>query len=229
MNKTESKTHKPLRKQWFWAFGLLAVTLIAGTALLCNYTPKAYQPNAPENPEQVSTYLTHELGPDFFNNIQLDEPFDLLVRQQGLNEILNNEPWYGDFDDFSFTDPMVIFDVKTIYLMGTLKYKGISSVVTLIAAPVMDEAGMISLNIQSVRMGVLPVTRLVTFLAQKAFDQSSDCFEGEEDVAQMLQAIIRNEPFEPVFELSGRKARITELSLSRELLILKFQPLDESY
>ncbi len=227
MNKTDSNAHKPRHKQWFWTLGLLAMALIAATLLLCNYTPKAYQPTPVDNPDQVSTYLTHELGPDFFNNIQLDEPFDLLVRQQGLNEILSEEPWDGDFDDFSFTEPMVIFDVETIYLMGTLKYKGVSSVITIIAAPTMDDAGKINLDIQSIRMGVLPVTKLVTFLAQKAFDQSSDCFEGEEDVAQMLQAIIRNEPFEPVFELSGHTARIKEFTLSQGLLVLKFQPLDE--
>lgn len=224
MNKTDSKTHKPRHRKWFRAFWVTGAVLTVMGVFLCNYTPRAYRPVEPENPDQISPYLTHELGPDFFNNIQLDEPFDLLVRQDGLNDIISSEQWGEDLGDFTFTDPMVILTDNTIYLMATLSYKGVSSVITIIATPTMDAGGDICLNIQSVRMGTLPVTKLVTFVAQKAFDQSGDCFEGEEDIEQMLDAIIRNEPFEPVFELSGHKARITEFSLSAGLLTLRFQP-----
>lgn len=225
MDKTDSQTHKPRKKRWFRLFAACLPLVVIMAVILCNYTPRAYRPIAPTSPDHVSTYLTHELGPDFFNNIQLNTPFDLLVRQQGLNEILRDPLWSGNFNDFSFTDPMVLFDTGTIYLMGTLTYKNFSSTLTLIASPRMDDAGAICLHIQSVRMGILPVTGLVRWMAQTAFDQSGDCFEGEEDIANVVQAVIQNEPFDPVFELSGYHARITEFTLEPGLLTLRFQPL----
>ena len=228
MKKTKDKTHKPRRKQWFWILAILPLALVGAGMLMCNHTPRAYQPAPADTSDEVSTYLTHELGPDFFNNIQLDQPFDLIVRQEGINEILTNEALYEDFGDFSYADPMIVFDVSKIYLMGTLKYKGISSVVTIIAEPVMDASGKINMNIQSIRMGVLPVTKLVAFLAQKAFDMSRDEFEGEEDIAVVTQAIIRNEPFDPVFEVSGSTARISDFTLSPGLLTLRFQPIPQT-
>lgn len=228
MNKNEQKTHKPRRKRWFWILTAAILGPILIGVLLCNYTPRAYRPTALANPEEIPTYLTHELGPDFFNNVQLDEPFELLVKQPGLNEIIASQFQAESFDGFSFTNPMFVFDTDTIYMMGTLNYKQISSVITIIAMPEKTGNHQVCMNIQSVRMGILPVTKLVAFLAQQAFDQSADCFEGEEDVQRMTQAIILNEPFDPVFEASGYTARITDFSLTPGLLTLMFQPEPES-
>ncbi|MHC4552082.1 MAG: hypothetical protein ACYSUT_04845 [Planctomycetota bacterium] len=224
MNKTEKETRKPRRKRWLWIVPAVILCPIAAGVFMCSYTPRAYQPSPTENPDQISTYLTHELGPDFFNNVQLDEPFELLVKQHGLNDIVAGQFQGEQFDGFSFIDPMIVFGEETIYLMGTLNYKQISSVITLIAIPEMTADNKVCMNIQSVRMGVLPVTKLVTFLAQQAFDQSADCFEGEEDIRLMTEAIIRNEPFDPVFEADGHTARITEFTLTPGLLTLTFQP-----
>ena len=224
MKKSETKTHKPRRRRWFW----ILPTAISGSVLVgvlfCNYTPRAYQPPASDKTGQVPTYLTHELAPDYINNIQLDEPFELLVKQHGLNEIIASQFQAEEFDGFSFTNPMIVFDTGTIYLMGTLHYKQISSVITIIATPEMTPDKQVCMNVQSVRMGVLPVTKLVTFLARQAFDQSQDCFEGEEDIRLITEAIIKNEPFDPVFEDNGHSARITEFTLKPALLTLVFKP-----
>ena len=224
MTKTEQKCDNSRRRRWFWILPTAILCPAAAMMLLCNYTPLAYRPSAPQNSDQVSPYLTHTLGPDFFNNIQLDKPFELRVEQPGLNEILCTQFANSRFDGFSFTNPVIVFDTDTIYLMGTLNYMQIGSVVTIIAKPQMTDTGQINLNIQSIRMGVLPVTKLVTFLAQQAFEQSQDCFEGEEDIRLMTEAIIQNKPFDPVFELSDHTARITEFAVQPALLTLRFQP-----
>ncbi len=225
MSKTTEKPHKPRRKCRFrlFLFGIALPAIMV--VLLCNYTPKAYLPTEPENPDEVSRYLTHELGPDFFNNIQFDRAFDLRVTQDGLNDIIASQLWFEEFEEIAFNDPMIVFGNNSIFLMGTLEYAGASTVLTIAAAPAMDVDGNICINIQSIQLGALPVTSLVGYLAQKIFDQSHECFEGEEDIEVMTQAIIRNEPFEPIFELSGHKARVTKFTLTPGELLLTFQPI----
>ncbi|MBL7215257.1 MAG: hypothetical protein ISS71_06225 [Phycisphaerae bacterium] len=224
MNKIEPKKRESRLLRWF---GILLITLVllgTGGVFLCRYTPRAYQPPPVNNPEQVSPYLTHKLGPDFVNQVQLDKPFELLVEQEGLNDIINRQSWVEQFDDFAFTDPVVLFDLNTIYLMGTLDYKGISSVLTIIAFPQMDSQGTVSLNIQSIRLGVVPVTKLVSYLARKGFEQSRECFEDDPQLAEIVRAVVHNEPFEPVFKISDRMVRIAQITILPKKLILKFKP-----
>ena len=224
MHKIEPKTHKSRSFRWFRTFLIVLVGVCGGGVFLCRYTPQAYRPQPIDNPEQVSPYLTHKLGPDFINQVQLDKPFELIIEQDGLNDIIRRQSWIEQFNDFSFTDPVVLFDQNTIYLMGTLNYKGLSSVVTVIAYPKMMPEGDISLNIQSIRLGVIPVTTLVGHLAVNGFEQSRDCFEGEPQLEEIVRAIVHNEPFDPVFNLSGQTVRITDFSLQPQKLILQFKP-----
>ena len=116
MHKNESEKPKPRSLLWFGLFCLILALLAGGGMFLCRYHPRAYQPQPVENPEQVSQYLTHELGPDFLNQVQLDEPFDLVVRQDGLNDIISREGGNGQFEDFAFTEPVVIFDLSLIHI-----------------------------------------------------------------------------------------------------------------
>jgi hypothetical protein len=223
MNKNEPNKRKSRSLRWF-GIVLISVLAAVGGVFLCRYTPRAYRTQPPANPEQVSPYLTHKLGPDFVNQVQLDKPFELLVEQDGLNEIIRSLPWIEQFDGFSFTNPIVLFDRDTIYLMGTLEYKGISSVLTVIAFPQMDSRGAVALNIQSIRLGVIPVTKLVSILAKKGFEQSRDCFRDEPQVEEIVRAIVHNEPFDPVFKISDRMVRITQITLLPKQLTLKFNP-----
>lgn len=213
----------------FWIiFSCGVVVLIAGGVLMCRYEPGAYQPQAPINPKEISPYLTHKLGPDFFNQVQLDEPFVLEVEQAGLNDILSRLPAYQAADDTTFSNYVVIFEESAIYLMGTLEYKGVRSVVTLQAKPLMTAENEINCNIQSIRMGLLPVTTLVSKLAHKAFADNLTAFEGEPQAEQMTRAILANGPFEPVFTVNSRSVRIRRFEIKQGLLTLTCEPVSET-
>lgn len=220
--KPEKRKSRLLR--WLGAVLLVLAVPAVGVMLLFLYQPRAYQPQPGDESGAVSPYLTHKLGPDFINQVQLDKPFELLVEQAGLNDIIRQQDWIENFDGFSFREPVVLFDTGTIYLMGTLDYKGISSVVTVIALPQMLGDGRLELNITSIRLGVLPVTRLVGILAKRGFEQSRDCFAGEPELEAVVRAIIHNEPFEPVFKIEDRLVRVSGLGVSEQLLTLQFEP-----
>lgn len=92
----------------------------------------------------------------------------------------------------------------------------------------MTPEGLISLNIQSIRLGMLPVTSLVQKLAQKAFEDNQSSFEGEPEAEAIVKAIVKNGPFEPVFSISGDKVRISRFALTPGLLTLTCEPLDKT-
>lgn len=219
---TTKRNCHPLR--WFWTLCVLLALLTAGGVFLCRQSPRAYQPRPVEKPEQVSLYLTHQLGPDFYNQVQLDEPFELRVQQDGLNDILRNWPWPQKAGNVAFSDPVVLFEEQVIYLMGTLEYKGISTILTIIASPVIDAEGNLSLNIDSIWLGKLPAKTLITNLAQYAFQQSLPEFENEPQLEEIVRSIIYGQAFNSTFEISGRNVKVTQITLESKLLTLQFDP-----
>ncbi len=228
MKNEKSTRNKKPSSEGFWLWGLSAVAMgvLGGVGILFWYTPRAYQPVEVENPEQVSLYLTHELGPEFFNQVQQNEPFELIISQAGLNDIASQWDWTQQFGDMSFADPYVTFSNQSILLMGTLTYKGVSSVISITAFPTMNSDGKIDVNIQSVRLGMVPVTTLVTKLAQKAFDDNQSSFDGDLKAAENVQAVIDNEPFDPIFWFPDYRVRISEFAIeqgSLKLILLSEQ------
>ena len=224
MNKTVTKKRncRPLR--WFWTLCILLALLTAAGIFLCRQSPRAYQPRPVEKPQQVSLYLTHQLGPDFYNQVQLDEPFELRVEQDGLNDILRNWSWPQKAGNTAFSDPVVLFDEQAIYLMGTVEYKGISSILTIIASPAIDPEGNLSLNIDSIWLGKLPAKTLISHLAQYAFQQSLSEFENEPQLEEIVRSIIYGKPFNSTFEISGRNVTVTQITLGSKVLTLQFDP-----
>jgi hypothetical protein len=223
--KNPERNHRKTGRAFpFWGLSAVGLGVLIGIVILIWHQPKAYQPLRPENPEQVSLYLTHELGPEFFNRVQLEKPFDLIIEQQGLNDILSRLDWIQQLGPLSLQQPNIIFEDHSILLMGTLQYKGLSSVLSILAIPTLDANQQIGMNIHSVRLGMVPVTPLVSNLCQKALHDNRDGFKDDPEVEQIVQAIIRNEPFDPVFRISDYQVRITHFTIENNVLTLTLLP-----
>jgi hypothetical protein len=115
--------------------------------------------------------------------------------------------------------------------MGTLTYEGVSSVISITAFPQMGPNGNINLNIESIRMGMVPVKTLVTKLAQKVFDANRDSFEDDPKAEETVQAIILNQPFDPTFLFPAVQddywVRVSEFSVNPGLLTLTLHPKED--
>lgn len=202
---------------------VFALAVLAGLAIF-RLSPRAYTPPVADDPDEVSPYLTHRLGPDFFNQVQFNEPFELLVEQHGLNDILSRGVWPQQFGDAAISTPVILFEKDTVYLMSRVGYFGFSAVLTLTARPVMDERGRLNVNIQSVRLGLLPITNLAARIAEKAVEDSAAELGEWPGLEAPVRAIIANAPFEPVFTFDKQRIWVQEFTLEPGQLRLRLVP-----
>lgn len=202
------------------------VVFAAGLLLvLLAHRPELYHPTAPANPNVVSPYLTHRLGPDFYNQVQLDEPFELVVDQAGLNDIFSRAVWPMQFDGVSFATPTVVFGEGQVSVMGQVEYKRLSSVVTAVARPGLDGQGRLNFNIQSVWLGALPITPVAKAVAEAVVDQYLPAGSEVTDPArEIAAAALNNEPFEPVVSIEGYTVRLERLTIEPGQARLRLAP-----
>lgn len=222
--KMVSRKSKSRWKRYIATAAVVCLLVPAVGWVLLRVSPKAYQPLTAANPEEVSPYLTHQLGPDFFNQVQFNEPFDLVIDQTGLNDILSRGVWPQQVGGVFVGTPAAMFEAGTLHLMSRIGYYGLSSVVTVTARPVMDERGRLNLNIQAVRLGLIPVTSLAARIAQKAVDENAAEFRDWPDAEATITAIIANEPFEASFTFDKQRIRLQQVTLEPGRLRLRLAP-----
>jgi hypothetical protein len=220
-DKIEKKLHKV--RSFFIGLGLFVLFWIAVGMYLLGHTPKTYQPIAAPPQGEVSPYLTHKLGPDFFNNVQLDKPFELIVEQNGLNEIIASQcPEPVGYGGFTFSAAAITFTDAEVSLMSTVGFKDASTVLSVRAAPAMDAAGRLNLNIRSVKLGAIPVTGLAKMLAQKYADEY--LIPSDPNLAPVVYGVLNNQPFEPAGNISQYKVRLKEFTLAPGKMTLLIEP-----
>lgn len=220
-DKKERKSHTI--RAFFIGLGLFVLFLAAVAMYLLGYTPTTYQPVAALPESQVSPYLTHKLGPDFFNNVQLDKPFELIVEQSGLNEIIASQcPEPVGYGGFTFSAAAITFTGSEVMLMSTVGFKDASTVLSVRAAPMMDAAGNLNLNIESVKLGAIPVTGLAKTLAQKYADEY--LIPSDPNLAPIVYGVLNNKPFEPAGTVSDYNIRLKNFTLAPGKLTLLIEP-----
>ncbi len=202
----------------------LGLLLLASAVLLIliAYSPQTYQPAQPANPNELSPYLTHKLGPDFYNQTQLDQPFELIIEQEGINDILARYSWPVQIEGFTVYTPVLNLKSDGVTLMAQVNFKGLSAILSIAAKPHLDSDGKMNLNIQSVYLGALPITPLAQKLAQKFVQEH---FDPQDPIESVNYAIVSNQPFDPILHMLGKSARITALTLESGKVRLFLTPI----
>lgn len=228
--KAESKNRKKtrMRKLACWLFVDLVVAAVIIGLLL--YKPGSYDPTdfeaAGYEPGQVSPYLTHELSPQFYNGTQRHEPFDLVITQKGINEIVAGWGWPKMAQGVMLYSPAVLFKPGSAILMATANVRGAEFVVTIEIEPKIGEKGLLTFHISKVKIGAMNVTPLAMITAKKMYLQKIAHLPIDKEAAQakIVQSLLNDAPFEPVFEVDGRKVRIDKITVSKEKLTAHFVP-----
>ncbi len=223
---TSGKKRKSVGLKIGFGSALFLLALVAMAMILLGHTPGDYLPRAIPPSGQVSPYLTHTLGPDFFNAVQVGQPFDLAIEQRYVNEIFAFTAGTMEVEEMTLSSPMVAFYPGSFVFMVTVGMKGVSSVLSVTAAPAVDEAGLLHPNIRSVTLGAIPVMSFARKIAQQCADQCLSADDDQEIVA-IVNGVLGNRPFEPVMKISKYTVRLKGLRLEAEKLILRVEPVED--
>jgi hypothetical protein len=201
-----------------------AITVVVFALLL--HRPAYYKPLDFPNSKEVSLYLTHQLLPELYNGAQLQEPFNLVVTQSGINDIVARFEWPKEFSSIRVSAPMVFFSPGSIVLMGTVVLEGAEFVGTVVAEPALDTEGLLNLQVVSVKIGAVDITPLARVLAKRICQQQfAAAGIGAGDVqAQAAASLLDGEPFKPVFKIEDKKVRVEKITIEQKKLTIRFVP-----
>jgi hypothetical protein len=198
--------------------------LLACVVFMLTSAPRHYQPLQPKNGNEVSQYLTNYLAPQIHNKSQLDEPFELVVTEQGLNDIIVRGRWPIKLNGLTASGPAVVLSANQITLMATVKYGRIRAVVTIVMSPTIDEGGLLCLNLQNVKAGSVGITALAKELSRKITATYLGKVDGNTWADDMTAALLENKAIDPVFAAYDNQVRLTDIDISSGKAVLHFAP-----
>ena len=215
------------KKLTCWLMADLTVAAIIFALLL--YTPGLYKPAAiiPADYKkgQVHPYLTH-ISSEIYNGAQRGEPFELVVAQKEINEIITLSQWPKESEGIMFSAPVVLFVPGSIVFMGTAYIKGVEFVVTIVLEPKVDEQGLLNLQVAKVKIGAMNITPLAKMVAKRMYAQRLATLPIDTEALQtrIAGSLLNDEPFEPVIKVEGKKVRVEKITIAEEKSILHLVP-----
>jgi uncharacterized protein YpmS len=227
MKKDSEKMKKPKVKAYLWI--AIPAVLVLLAFVLITHRPKIYAPLRIADQNQISTYLTHRLMPTIYNNSQLDEPFEVVITEEGLNDIIARWRQPMNFNNITFTDPQAIITQNQIILMATARTRFANLVLTIRITPAINLFGQLNIHVDSVSLGTASITTLTKSMGNKAFTEWL-AFTGTEPnniAAQVCRSLLNDEPFEPVFKVGDRSLRICKIKLDKKKITATLLPVSD--
>jgi len=201
----------------------IILILPAVIVFLLTRTPVYYKPLEPLNRAEVSPYLTNYIAPEIHNKSQLGEPFELVITEAGLNDIIARGPWSLAPGGVTITRPATLLSEGRIFVMATVKYGRVPVVLTIIINPAIDEAGLLSINLERVTAGVFDITHF----AKEPAEEIIAAGIGKIDSTwadNLTAALLENKPFEPVFTAYDNEVRLTGIDIYDGKAVLRLAP-----
>lgn len=213
-----------LKKVCWLLIGLTAASV--SFVLLLLHKPAHYDSPDLAHDNQVSPYLTHELLPELYNNAQLGEPFELVVTEEGMNDVIARSRWPKQSDGINFSVSKVLFETDNIVLMGTAAAGGVEFAVTVIAQAGIDRKGLLNLQVTRVKIGALNLTTLCKMIAKRIYAGRLDTADtGKKDIRlQIAASILNDEPFVPVFKIEDKKVQAEKIKITNGKLTILLTP-----
>lgn len=186
------------------------------------YRPSRYKPAEIAAEGQVSKYLTHQLMPQLYDGMQQPGPFEVVIDQDGINDVIAALNWQTDTEGTYFKSPELFFLPDRLILMATVVARKMRFIVTIVAEPAIDQHGFLELPMRKFKIGAInitPVAGIVTGRICK--DRFEDRTINVWDIgSQLTAALFCNRPFEPVFGFEDWKVRLEKISVRDKKLTL---------
>jgi len=224
---------KVRKKAKFKKVCCLLVGLAAAVVTFCLlllYKPGRFRPAditpASNRQRLVSPYLTHKLLPELYNGAQREEPFDLVVTQEGINDIVARSKWPKETDGTRFLTPVVFFEPEGIVLMGIVSAGGAELVVTVEGEASVDEEGLLNLRVAKVKVGAVNVTPVARAIAKRMYLErlAAKGIDTKDLPTQIAGSLLDDEPFEPIFEVEDKKVRVEKITVEQKKVTIRLVP-----
>jgi hypothetical protein len=226
----DSKIHKKSKRKKLVLWLLIDLAVAAVVFGLLIYRPGRYDPadfdSYGHESGQVSPYLTHELSPNVYNNSQRGEPFDLVVTQSGVNEIVAGLGWPKFSEGIMLYAPSVLFVPGSVVLMITANVKGVELIITIELEPKIDERKMLNLHVVKVKVGAVNITPLARMMAKKMYNERLAMIPADTEALQtkIVASLLNEEAFDPVFSVEDNKVRVEKITVYQEKLTARLVP-----
>lgn len=201
---------------------LIGLGVVLIILMLLFNRPAAYHPVYVRSDNSISTYMTNELLPAIYNGSQRGQPFDLVVTQEGINEVVGQYKGGGS----RFSRPMVVFSPGKVVLMGTVNLWGLKFVASFAAEPKINEQGSVNLKLTKVKIGAVSVTPFARRLARRIYREQLAAEEKDTQGVERLIIImvLNDEPVASVFDIDDRKVRLEKVTISEGKATLRLAP-----
>lgn len=219
-NKIHSRAKHAMRNKII-AVVVTAAVIVLVLGLMLMHKPEGSSPPASVTDGQLSPYLTNVLSPEIYNGIQRQKPFSVTITQQGVNDIILHGKWPAMVNGVSFFAPRVYITEKGIVAMGMVG----EAAYTVVAVPCMKK-GMMSIPIKTVKIGAINVTPIVKSFIRKGYERyKKEHSVDSGDIRQtIMSSLIDGKAFEPVFDIQGKRVRISKISSNSKEFTLYFEP-----
>ena len=228
--ETDSKIHKKSRRKKLVLWLLIDLAVVAVVFGLLIYRPGRYDPADFDSYNyeqgQVSPYLTHELSPNLYNNSQRGKPFDFVVTQDGINEIVAGLGWPKFSDGVMLYAPAVLFIPGSVVLMITANIKDVELIITIELEPIIDQQKMLNLHVEKLKVGAMNITPLARMMGKKMYAERLAMLPVDTEALQtkIVASLLNEEAFEPVFSVEDSKVRIEEITIQQGKLTAHLVP-----
>ena len=216
------KRKKRKFKRIYWL--LIDLAIMAIVIFLLLYKPARYNPpDAPSanlQQNQVHPYLTHDLSPQLYNGLKTGRPFDFIVMQKPLNDVIAFSGWPKQAESTNFSAPEVFFEPGRIVLMGTATTGGVDFVVTIAVEPTLSTQGLLNLKVTMVKIGALNITPLARLIAKKMYTErvSAVYVDTRTTSAKIAASLLNDKPFVPIFPFEGSYVHLKKITIEQQKL-----------
>jgi len=190
------------------------------------YKPRGFKVPATIKGSQISPYFTHILYPQLYNGAQREEPFELIVTQEGINDIVARANWPMENDGVAYLTPEVFLKSGQIELVGPVIARGLNLLVTIVGKPAIDENGLLNIDMAKIKIGAMNITILAKIIAERMYKHhlGTEVIDTDDIRAKIAGPLLNNEPFEPVFPINGKKVRLKNIDITEGKVTLQFIP-----
>lgn len=225
--RLKKRKKSPLKRLVCWLFVDLVVAALILAGLL--YRPGRYRPIGSESfkPGQVSPYLTY-LHSEIYNGAQLGEAFNVVVSQDGINDMIARGDWPLEHEGVLLYAPAAVLEPGTAVLMATANVRGVEFVVTIELEAKIDERGLLNLQVAKLKIGAMNITPVAKMIAKKMYTEQVAAVEVDTEAWQtkVTASLLNDEAFEPVFPTGDRKirVRVQKVTIQKGKLLLRLIP-----